>query len=42
MNDKMDEKDKKRKDRDEDDDGDEEGGGIIDSILGVIGKIFGR
>lgn len=35
-------KDKKHRNRDEDDEDGEEGGGIIDSILGFIGKIFGK
>ena len=34
-------KNKKRND-DGDDDGEDEGGGIFDTILGYIGKIFGK
>lgn len=37
-----DDKDKKRRNRDEDDDEDGEEGGIIDSILGFISKMFGK
>lgn len=35
-------KDKNKKDNDDDDDGEDEEGGIFDTIMGYIGKMFGK